>query len=97
MARRFLLIESHVRLDMLDSTNVAFRIRIDKRLKPYNFDEKFLYPQAACTSIAVIRHFFQTAVFTWMLVEAVNLFIKLVKVISTKTFYMTYLAIGWGK
>lgn len=32
-----------------------------------------------------------------MLVEAVNLFIKLVKVISTKTFYMTYLAIGWGR
>ncbi|XP_078358143.1 uncharacterized protein LOC144642912 [Oculina patagonica] len=51
---------------------------------------------AACTAVAVIRHFFQTAVFTWMLVEAVNLFIKLVKVISTKTFYMTYLAIGWG-
>jgi len=51
---------------------------------------------AACTAIAVVRHFFQTAVFTWMLVEAVNLFIKLVKVISAKTFYMTYLAIGWG-
>lgn len=32
-----------------------------------------------------------------MLVEAVNLFIKLVKVISTRTFYMTYLAIGWGR
>ncbi|KAJ7328564.1 hypothetical protein OS493_024481 [Desmophyllum pertusum] len=51
---------------------------------------------ATCTAVAVIRHFFQTAVFTWMLVEAVNLFIKLVKVISTRTFYITYLAIGWG-
>lgn len=58
---------------------------------------KFLNPQAACTAVAVMRHFFHTAVFTWMLVEAVNLFIKLVKVISTKTFYMTYLAIGWGR
>ena len=53
--------------------------------------------QALCSVVALIRHFFQTAVFTWMLVEAVNLFMKLIKVISTKTFYMTYLSIGWGK
>ena len=77
-------------------TNVAFRIRFDKRQPRINLTN-FLNLQAACTAVAVIRHFFQTAVFAWMLVEAVNLFIKLVKVISTKTFYVTYLAIGWGK
>lgn len=56
-----------------------------------------IYRRAAlCIAVAVIRHFFHTAVFTWMLVEAVNLFMKLVKVISTKTFFMTYLSIGWG-
>lgn len=51
---------------------------------------------ALCTAVAVVSHFFQTAIFTWMVVEAVNLFIKLVKVISTRTFYITYLIIGWG-
>ncbi|CAH3033598.1 unnamed protein product [Porites lobata] len=58
--------------------------------------ERIYRRTALCSVVAVIRHFFQTAVFTWMLVEAVNLFMKLVKVISTKTFYMAYLSIGWG-
>ena len=32
-----------------------------------------------------------------MLVEGINLYIKLVKVFSTKRQYIAYLAIGWGK
>jgi len=32
-----------------------------------------------------------------MLVEGINLFIKLVKVFSVKRQYVAYLAIGWGK
>ena len=32
-----------------------------------------------------------------MLVEGINLYIKLVKVFSVKRHYVTYLAIGWGE
>ena len=53
--------------------------------------------QALCSAVTVFQFFFQTALFTWMLVEGINLYIKLVKVFSTKRQYIAYLAIGWGK
>ena len=79
----------------MQDTNCSSILKIFS-LQPHFKYFTFFHLQAACTAVAVLRHFFQTAVFTWMLVEAVNLFIKLVKVISTETFYMTYLTIGWG-
>ena len=53
--------------------------------------------QALCSAVTVFQFFFHTALFTWMLVEGINLYIKLVKVFSTKRQYIAYLAIGWGK
>ncbi|KAL9982927.1 hypothetical protein ACROYT_G005042 [Oculina patagonica] len=51
---------------------------------------------ALCFAVTVVQFFFQTALFTWMLVEGINLYIKLVKVFSVKKQYVTYVAIGWG-
>ena len=45
----------------------------------------------------MVQHYLHTAVFTWMLVEGINLYIKLVKVFSVKKQYAMYLVIGWGK
>ena len=53
--------------------------------------------QALCTVLTVIQYFFHTAIFTWMLVEGINLYIKLVKVFSVKKQYVAYVALGWGK
>ena len=53
--------------------------------------------QAICSAVTVCQFFFHTAVFTWMLVEGINLYIKLVKVFSVKRKYVAYLAIGWGE
>lgn len=47
--------------------------------------------------MAVIQHLTHTAIFTWMLVEGIHLYIKLVKVFSVKKLYITYIIIGWGK
>ncbi|KAL9982391.1 hypothetical protein ACROYT_G004426 [Oculina patagonica] len=51
---------------------------------------------ALCSAVTVIQFFFHTAVFTWMLVEGINLYMKLVKVFSMKKQYATYVAVGWG-
>lgn len=53
--------------------------------------------QALCSAVTVFQFFVHTALFTWMLVEGINLYIKLVKVFSVKRQYVAYLAIGWGK
>ena len=47
--------------------------------------------------MAVIQHLTHTAIFTWMLVEGIHLYIKLVKVFSVNKLYITYIIIGWGK
>ena len=46
--------------------------------------------------MAVIQHLTHTAIFSWMLVEGIHLYIKLVKVFSVKKLYITYIFIGWG-
>ena len=53
--------------------------------------------QAMCSAVTVCQFLFHTALFTWMLVEGINLYIKLVKVFSVKRQYVAYLAIGWGE
>lgn len=53
--------------------------------------------QILCSIVAVTQHYFQTALFTWMLVEGINLYTKLVKVFSVKKQYLAYKAVGWGK
>ena len=47
--------------------------------------------------MAVIQHLTHIAIFTWMLVEGIHLYIKLVKVFSVNKLYITYIIIGWGK
>ncbi|XP_068709163.1 uncharacterized protein [Montipora foliosa] len=64
---------------------------LDKTL----FDTRQEHP-ALCSAVAVVQHYLHTAVFTWMLVEGINLYIKLVKVFSVKKQYAMYLVIGWG-
>ncbi|KAL9982453.1 hypothetical protein ACROYT_G004496 [Oculina patagonica] len=49
-----------------------------------------------CSAMAVIQHLTHTAIFTWMLVEGIHLYIKLVKVFSVNKLYITYIIIGWG-
>ncbi|XP_068707413.1 corticotropin-releasing factor receptor 1-like [Montipora foliosa] len=60
-----------------------------------SFDKRQELP-ALCSAVAVVQHYLHTAVFTWMLVEGINLYIKLVKVFSVKKQYAMYLVIGWG-
>ena len=56
-----------------------------------------IFPQVLCSAVAVVQHYLHTAVFTWMLVEGINLYFKLVKVFDLKRPYTLYSAIGWGK
>ena len=43
-------------------------------------------------------HYFFVASFTWMLVEAIHLFLKIVSVFNIRITRMRYyVAIGWGK
>ena len=53
--------------------------------------------QKLCSAMAVIQHLTHTAMFTWMLVEGIHLYIKLVKVFSVNKLYIAYFIIGWGK
>ena len=53
--------------------------------------------QVLCSAVTVCQFFIHTALFTWMLVEGINLYIKLVKVFSVKRKYVAYLAMGWGE
>ncbi|CAH3032747.1 unnamed protein product [Porites lobata] len=49
-----------------------------------------------CCLVAVIQHYLHTSLFTWMLVEGINLYIKLVKVFPVGKLYLSYLMMGWG-
>ncbi|XP_073256022.1 vasoactive intestinal polypeptide receptor 1-like isoform X2 [Porites lutea] len=51
---------------------------------------------ALCCLVTVIQHYLHTSLFTWMLVEGINLYIKLVKVFSVRKQYLSYLMMGWG-
>lgn len=55
------------------------------------------FSQVICSAVTIIQQYFDTALFTWMLVEGILLYIKLVKVFTVNKQYLTYVAIGWGK
>ena len=60
----------------------------------------FLPPlQIICSTIAATKHYLHMTLYMWMLVEGINLFIKMVKVFTTglKRQYLTYILLGWGK
>ena len=56
-----------------------------------------IFHQVLCSAVAVVQHYLHTAIFTWMLVEGINLYSKLVKIFDVKRPYALYSAIGWGK
>nr|XP_058959984.1 adhesion G protein-coupled receptor F4-like [Pocillopora verrucosa] len=49
-----------------------------------------------CSVIAAVQHYLYTSLYTWMLIEAINLYLKIVKVFSFGKSYATYSLIGWG-
>lgn len=49
-----------------------------------------------CSVIAAVQHYLYTSLYTWMLIEAINLYLKMVKVFSFGKPYATYSLIGWG-
>ena len=53
--------------------------------------------QTICSVIAAVQHYLYTSLYTWMLIEAINLFLEIVKVFSFGKSYATYIFIGWGK
>ncbi|GAB1599959.1 cadherin EGF LAG seven-pass G-type receptor 1-like isoform X2 [Argonauta hians] len=50
----------------------------------------------ACKVIAILLHYVMMAMFCWMLVEGIHLYIVLVKVFKTGSHLKKYAAIGWG-
>ncbi|RMX55158.1 hypothetical protein pdam_00018940 [Pocillopora damicornis] len=50
-----------------------------------------------CIAVAVMLHYFFTASFVWMCIEAVHMFIKIVSVFNIQRIRMRhYVALGWG-
>ncbi|NXF06163.1 AGRG6 protein, partial [Smithornis capensis] len=51
-----------------------------------------------CTAVAALLHFFLLATFTWMGLEAVHMYIALVKVFNTyiRRYILKFCIIGWG-
>ncbi|KAM5283342.1 adhesion G-protein coupled receptor G6 isoform 3-T5 [Hipposideros larvatus] len=53
---------------------------------------------ALCTAIAALQHFFLLATFTWMGLEAIHMYIALVKVFNTyiRRYILKFCILGWG-
>ncbi|XP_072822045.1 adhesion G-protein coupled receptor G6 isoform X3 [Vicugna pacos] len=51
-----------------------------------------------CTAVAALLHFFLLATFTWMGLEAIHMYIALVKVFNTyiRRYILKFCIIGWG-
>ncbi|KAF4024625.1 hypothetical protein G4228_016536 [Cervus hanglu yarkandensis] len=51
-----------------------------------------------CTAIAALLHFFLLATFTWMGLEAIHMYIALVKVFNTyiRRYILKFCIVGWG-
>ncbi|KAK3751367.1 hypothetical protein QZH41_009313, partial [Actinostola sp. cb2023] len=58
------------------------------------FTERNNYP-AVCAGLAVVQHYFHTAVFTWMLAEAFYLYSKVIQVFANYHLVI-YIMTGWG-
>ncbi|XP_036270168.1 adhesion G-protein coupled receptor G6 isoform X3 [Pipistrellus kuhlii] len=54
--------------------------------------------EGLCIAIAVLLHFFLLATFTWMALEAIHMYIALVKVFNTyiRRYILKFCIIGWG-
>ncbi|XP_070589739.1 adhesion G-protein coupled receptor G6 isoform X2 [Erythrolamprus reginae] len=54
--------------------------------------------EGLCIAIAVLLHYFLLATFTWMALEAVHMYIALVKVFNTyiRRYILKFCVIGWG-
>lgn len=52
-----------------------------------------------CIAVAALLHFFLLATFTWMGLEAVHMYIALVKVFNTyiRRYILKFCIIGWGE
>lgn len=55
--------------------------------------------EGLCITIAALLHYFLLATFTWMALEAVHMYIALVKVFNTyiRRYILKFCVIGWGK
>ncbi|KAK7097764.1 adhesion G protein-coupled receptor L4-like [Littorina saxatilis] len=53
-------------------------------------------PEWACKTVAILLHYSMTALFCWMLVEGIHIYVLLVKVFKRGSHLKKYLAIGWG-
>lgn len=55
--------------------------------------------QIICSTITAIKHYLSTALCMWMLLEGINLYMKVVKVftIGIERQYLAYILVGWGK
>ncbi|XP_047660865.1 adhesion G-protein coupled receptor G2 [Tachysurus fulvidraco] len=53
---------------------------------------------ALCAAVATTQHYFLLASFTWMFLEAVNMYLALVKVFNTyvSSYILKFCFIGWG-
>ena len=52
--------------------------------------------QWACKTVAITLHYSLTALFCWMLVEGIHIYVLLVKVFKRGSHLKKYCAIGWG-
>lgn len=70
---------------------------IDHSIK-WEMFSSYAFSQGVCVAVAVMLHYFFTASFTWMCVEAIHMFLKIVSVFNIRITRMRYyVAIGWGK
>lgn len=53
-------------------------------------------PKWACKTVAILLHYSLVALFCWMLVEGIHIYLLLVKVFKRSSHLKKYCAIGWG-
>ncbi|KAL9983045.1 hypothetical protein ACROYT_G005169 [Oculina patagonica] len=68
----------------------------------YILDVKFFNSRneysVLCSTVTVIQHYIDTTLYMWMLVEGINLYLKMVKVFTAERpiHYLSYILLGWG-
>ncbi|XP_050415317.1 cadherin EGF LAG seven-pass G-type receptor 3 [Patella vulgata] len=58
--------------------------------------DKTSTPVWACKTVAILLHYTLTALFCWMLVEGIHLYVVLVQVFQRGSHLKKYMALGWG-
>ncbi|XP_070552443.1 adhesion G protein-coupled receptor L4-like [Ptychodera flava] len=69
----------------IGTTQIVFLVGIDKTDKEY-----------VCKLVAALLHYFLTALFLWMMIEGISLYVALVKVFDRSNNIKKYMALGWG-